>query len=844
MTPQKIGRYEILSEIGRGGMATVYRAYDPVFNREVAIKVLPPHFLYDTTFRTRFERGAKANATLDHPAVVPVYDYGEADGQLYMVMRYMTGGTLADRIQQGPLPASQAAEIINRLAPALDEAHTRNIIHRDLKPGNILFDQSERPYLADFGIVKLLEGTVTTLTDAGSTVGTPAYMSPEQVYGDRQIDGRSDVYALGVILFEMLTGQTPYQAETPAKVMLKHVLEPPPRLLAVRPDLPPVLDQIVTRAMAKEPNDRFPTAVALARVLAGATGVQPAVPPPPSAVTPPPITPPPITPPPVSGQRPAPTPPEQPAPGRPKAKNWLSSYGLLLLLIPLALCLCAGGAYLIYRTWVTQTPVAQTPTPTPTAAPATSTPGPPATVAPTPATATESPATTAPPQATPQPTHTIAPSRTATATRAIGPSAWCKPGYRFRTPLRVQAPPDQEIPAGYPILLAVDSQALQDEGKVLANRNDWRVVFWTGSECRELPRDFVTAGQTWFPLQSVLAPGQFSEQYYLYYGNPQEATPSQPDSDQEWNDVYVPENESDTFFLIHFKEGEGQQAFDTSGNEYHADLEGTPLWQTDGPLGRYLTIDTGEEQAAVITGLPDEPPPAFTVETWLRVEYGADQGPVALLGKCAGDETLGCSYSLFISSENDGRRLVFLVNHAGAFLTVHSNTAVTDLAWHHLAVTLDESNTVRLYLDGELDGEGQVARPDASEADFRIGGVWIGSETHFTGGIQHLRFSTVARNGFPVLRQPPTLLPQEEQVTPVPTPSHTPTPSRTPTPTQTPTPTWTPIATPSPVPPTNPPPPTSPPPTDTPAPPPTDTPIPPTDTPVPPPATPSPTPYP
>lgn len=264
MNPERIGRYEIRAELGRGGMATVYRAYDPRFEREVAIKVLPREMLHDPQFRTRFEREAKTIAMLEHPAIVPVYDFGEEDGQLYFVMRYMPGGSLADRLRQGPLSVEEATRILARLAPALDTAHAKGIIHRDLKPGNILFDQYGEPYLSDFGIAKLTQGS-TTITGS-AIIGTPAYMSPEQAQGEA-IDARSDIYGLGVILFEMLTGQQPFQGDTPMSVVIKHITDPVPHILDLRPDLPVGIEKIVEKALAKRPEERFETASQLAEAL-------------------------------------------------------------------------------------------------------------------------------------------------------------------------------------------------------------------------------------------------------------------------------------------------------------------------------------------------------------------------------------------------------------------------------------------------------------------------------------------------------------------------------------------------------------------------------------------------
>ena len=268
MTPEKIGRYEIKSELGRGGMATVYQAYDPLFERMVAVKVLPREFLHDPEFRARFVREARTIAALEHPAIVPVYDFGEDDGQPYLVMRLMHGGSLADKLKQGPLSIDETATILRRLGAALNHAHNQGTVHRDLKPGNILFDQYGDAFLSDFGIVHVASSSsAAPLTATGSVVGTPTYMSPEQVYGDKALDGRSDIYALGVILFQMLTGYLPYDADTPARVMMKHVMDPVPEILNLRPDLPPACSQIITRAMAKKPDERFATAGDLSEAL-------------------------------------------------------------------------------------------------------------------------------------------------------------------------------------------------------------------------------------------------------------------------------------------------------------------------------------------------------------------------------------------------------------------------------------------------------------------------------------------------------------------------------------------------------------------------------------------------
>jgi tRNA A-37 threonylcarbamoyl transferase component Bud32 len=265
MTPSSFGRYQILGEIGRGGMARVYRALDPRFEREVAVKVLPSEVLDDPRFRARFEREAKVIAALEHPAIVAVYDFGDQDGQPYLVMRYMPGGSLRERLLEGKLDPAKGGNIVRRLASALDYAHGKGIIHRDLKPGNILFDARGDPCLTDFGIVKMAQGGTTLTGD--SIIGTPAYMSPEQAQGETHIDGRTDIYSLGVVLFEMLTGRQPYSADTPISLALKHIREPIPHLGDFDAELMPQLQEIIDKAMAKSPADRFTTAGQMASAL-------------------------------------------------------------------------------------------------------------------------------------------------------------------------------------------------------------------------------------------------------------------------------------------------------------------------------------------------------------------------------------------------------------------------------------------------------------------------------------------------------------------------------------------------------------------------------------------------
>ncbi len=271
MEPTKIGRYEIKGELGRGGMATVYRAYDPSFEREVAIKVLPRELMHDPQFRDRFRREIKTIASLEHPAIVPVYDVGEEDGEPYFVMRYMPGGSLTQWIEKGKFSLEDAARIIERLSGALAYAHRNGLVHRDLKPDNILFDNNGDPFISDFGVAKITDST-TNMTGSG-IIGTPAYMSPEQAQGE-PVDNRSDIYGLGVIIFQMLSGHQPYEATTPMGVAVKHITDPVPEILKMNPGLPKQTDTIIKTAMAKDPSLRYQTATELANALTAAAAGQ------------------------------------------------------------------------------------------------------------------------------------------------------------------------------------------------------------------------------------------------------------------------------------------------------------------------------------------------------------------------------------------------------------------------------------------------------------------------------------------------------------------------------------------------------------------------------------------
>ena len=259
-----LGQYHVLEQVGKGGMATVYKATQSTINRIVAIKVLPRSFLHDDTFMQRFLREAKLFASLEHFHILPIYDYGEYDGMPFIVMRYLDGGTLQTRIKQGPLSPDETVRIIRQVADALDFAHSHGVIHRDIKPSNIMLDRQGNAYLTDFGIAKMGEGT-SQLTGSG-IVGTPAYMAPEQTKQGPPTPA-ADVYALGVTLFEMITGQVPFSADTPIAQILMHLQDPVPSLREASPGIPPELDAILQKAMAKSPRDRYEKASDLAKDL-------------------------------------------------------------------------------------------------------------------------------------------------------------------------------------------------------------------------------------------------------------------------------------------------------------------------------------------------------------------------------------------------------------------------------------------------------------------------------------------------------------------------------------------------------------------------------------------------
>jgi len=271
----QIGPYQVVEQVGRGGMATVFKAYQPALERMVAIKVLPDFLAEDPEFRERFRREAVAIAKLRHPNILAVFDHGEIEGQPYIVTEFVEGGTFAAELGK-PVGLPRALDVLRSVASALDYAHQRGILHRDVKPSNILVTKDGTSVLGDFGLARMM-ATNERLTRFDMVVGTPEYMSPEQCAGT-ETGPASDQYALGVVAFEALTGHVPYHAETPAAVMLAQMQAPLPMARTVNPGLPVAVERALMRALAKEPGDRYPNCTAFIEALTDSSTEVAAVP--------------------------------------------------------------------------------------------------------------------------------------------------------------------------------------------------------------------------------------------------------------------------------------------------------------------------------------------------------------------------------------------------------------------------------------------------------------------------------------------------------------------------------------------------------------------------------------
>ncbi len=344
---QNLGRYHVMEPLGQGGMASVYKAFDTSLERNVAVKIIRTDKKEGTEqneFLKRFQREAKALAQLDHPYILKVLDYGEQEGVPYLVMPFVQGGTLKEKMGR-PMPYREAAALLAPIAQALNYAHQRKIIHRDVKPANILIGESNTPLLSDFGIAKIIEsGESTQLTATGVGIGTPDYMAPEQWLG--KADARTDIYSLGVVFFQMVTGRLPFSADTPAAVLIKHMQDPLPRPKSFVENLPDAVEQVLFKALAKEPENRFQDmgafAEALGKLALGETTGLPAVTPTMETVR---------AAMPVSAPQPVPVrAAAAPVPQKKKVPGWLIALIVVGIVAVVGfVLLLAGGAYLAKR---------------------------------------------------------------------------------------------------------------------------------------------------------------------------------------------------------------------------------------------------------------------------------------------------------------------------------------------------------------------------------------------------------------------------------------------------------------------------------------------------------------
>ncbi|OGO08751.1 MAG: hypothetical protein A2Z66_00695 [Chloroflexi bacterium RBG_13_66_10] len=269
---ENVGPYRIIDQLGQGGMATVYKAYHPALDRYVAIKVLHPAFLEDPSFLARFNREAKVVAKLDHPNIVPIYDYADHKGQPYLVMKFIEGETLKARLARAPLSIPDAIRVVEAVGSALGFAHKQGILHRDIKPSNIILTPNGAIYLADFGLARIAQSGESTLS-ADMVLGTPHYISPEQARGERDLDEGTDIYSFGVVLYEIVVGRVPFSADTPFSIIHDHIYTPLPPPCVVNPRVPEAMQAVLMKALDKPRESRFATVNDLVEAFrAAATG--------------------------------------------------------------------------------------------------------------------------------------------------------------------------------------------------------------------------------------------------------------------------------------------------------------------------------------------------------------------------------------------------------------------------------------------------------------------------------------------------------------------------------------------------------------------------------------------
>jgi serine/threonine protein kinase len=268
---QNVGPYRILEQLGQGGMATVYKAYHAALDRFVAIKVLHLAFREDATFVARFIREARVVAKLDHPHIVPIYDFSECDGQPYLVMKYIEGETLKARLARSPLSATEAITVVKAVGSALAYAHSKDVLHRDIKPSNIILGSDGNIFLADFGLARMAQSSDLTLSSSDILMGTPHYISPEQAQGIRDLDAGTDIYSMGVVIYELAVGRVPFNSDTPFSIVHDHIFTPLPLPRSINPKVPEEIERVLLKALAKERKDRYATVEDLVSAFVTAT---------------------------------------------------------------------------------------------------------------------------------------------------------------------------------------------------------------------------------------------------------------------------------------------------------------------------------------------------------------------------------------------------------------------------------------------------------------------------------------------------------------------------------------------------------------------------------------------